>query len=98
MLLGAALLGEPLPPARAVGAAVSIAVRLHRRLPGAPRLPLLEPRRRRGGTGAQRGVFYLIPLFGSLLAVVLLGERLAAYHAVGAGLILGGVALASRRL
>jgi drug/metabolite transporter (DMT)-like permease len=40
--------------------------------------------------------FYLTPLFGALLAVAVLGERLGLHHAVGAALILAGVALANR--
>ena len=49
--------------------------------------------------GPTRGAmfFYLTPLFGSLLAVALLGERLGAHHVAGLTLILGGIALASRR-
>jgi len=41
--------------------------------------------------------FYLTPLFGALLAVGLLGERLGLHHLVGAALILTGVTLANRR-
>jgi drug/metabolite transporter (DMT)-like permease len=46
--------------------------------------------------GAQRiAVFMnLVPLFTALLAVVMLGERLHAYHAVGGAMILFGIALA----
>jgi drug/metabolite transporter (DMT)-like permease len=40
---------------------------------------------------------HLMPLFGAVLAITFLGERLAAYHLVGAALVLGGVALTSRR-
>lgn len=44
------------------------------------------------------GVFiHLMPLFGAVLAITFLGEALAAYHVVGAALVLGGVALTSRR-
>lgn len=48
--------------------------------------------------GANRAgpFFHLIPLFAAFLEVVFLGERLAAYHGIGAAFILGGVALASR--
>lgn len=38
---------------------------------------------------------YLMPLYAALLAVLLLGERFHAYHAVGLALILPGVAVAS---
>jgi len=44
------------------------------------------------------GVFiHLLPLFGGALAIVFLGEHLAAYHATGAALVLGGVFLTSRK-
>lgn len=39
---------------------------------------------------------YLLPVYGVLLAVALLGEELRLYHAVGFVLILGGVVLATR--
>jgi len=48
---------------------------------------------------ARAGVFmYLLPFFGSILGVTLLGERFGVHHAVGIGLILTGVSLATRRL
>jgi drug/metabolite transporter (DMT)-like permease len=41
------------------------------------------------------GVFVnLVPLFGALMAVVLLGEPFAAYHVVALALIVGGIAVA----
>lgn len=44
------------------------------------------------------GVFiHLMPLFGGALAVTFLGEQLAAYHAIGAALVLVGVVLTSRK-
>ena len=47
---------------------------------------------------ARAGVFlYLTPFFGSALAIALLGERFALHHAVGATLILAGVAIATRK-
>jgi drug/metabolite transporter (DMT)-like permease len=50
--------------------------------------------------GANRaGQFmYLVPAFGTLLAVVFLGESFRAYHALGIALIAGGIALASRHV
>lgn len=43
------------------------------------------------------GVFiHLMPLFGAALAMTFLGERLGAYHVIGAALVLCGVVLASR--
>jgi drug/metabolite transporter (DMT)-like permease len=43
------------------------------------------------------GVFVnLVPIFGAFLAVVLLGEPLAAYHLVALALVIGGVVLAQR--
>ncbi|WP_343039195.1 DMT family transporter [Propylenella binzhouense] len=41
--------------------------------------------------------FHLVPLFGTGLAIVLLGEQPALFHAVGAALILSGVFIATRR-
>jgi drug/metabolite transporter (DMT)-like permease len=38
----------------------------------------------------------LVPIFGALLAVLILGEAFAAYHAVGLTLVLGGIWLAER--
>jgi len=48
--------------------------------------------------GPQRtGVFlYLIPVFGSVLSALILGERPEAYHAVGFALVLAGLGLANR--
>lgn len=48
--------------------------------------------------GANRAgpIFHLFPLFGAILAILFLGERLAPYHGIGAVLILSGVAVASR--
>jgi len=43
------------------------------------------------------GVFiHLMPLFGGALAIAFLGEQLAAYHAMGAALVLCGVVLTTR--
>lgn len=49
--------------------------------------------------GANRsGIFlHMIPLFGALLAISLLGEPLQVFHIIGFALILCGVALASRK-
>ena len=47
---------------------------------------------------ARAGLFVnLVPVFGALLAVVLLGEPFALYHALGLVLVLGGIWLAERR-
>lgn len=40
--------------------------------------------------------FHLIPVFGSLFAILFLGERFAMYHAVGYTLILTGILIAQR--
>jgi drug/metabolite transporter (DMT)-like permease len=40
---------------------------------------------------------HLMPLFGAALAITFLGEELATYHAIGAALVLSGVALTSRK-
>ncbi len=49
--------------------------------------------------GANRaGLFlYLMPVLGSILAILLLGERFQLFHAVGIGLIVVGIALATRK-
>ena len=49
--------------------------------------------------GANRAApfFHLVPVFGSALAIVFLGERPALYHLVGYALVLAGVAAAARR-
>ena len=39
----------------------------------------------------------LVPIFGAMLAVIILGEQFRWYHAVGLLLVLGGIALAERR-
>ena len=48
--------------------------------------------------GANRaGVFFnLVPIFGTLFSVLLLGEQLAWFHIVALVLVLGGIALAER--
>jgi drug/metabolite transporter (DMT)-like permease len=47
---------------------------------------------------ARAGLFVnLVPVFGALLAVVLLSEPFAIYHALGLVLVLGGIWLAERR-
>lgn len=40
---------------------------------------------------------YLIPVFASLMAIVLLGERLYPFHVAGFALVIGGVVIATRR-
>jgi len=49
--------------------------------------------------GANRAApfMYLVPVFGSVLAIALLGERLQLFHAVGYMLVLTGITLATRR-
>ena len=39
----------------------------------------------------------LVPIFGALLAVLILGEPFAVYHALGLALVLGGIWLAERK-
>ena len=48
--------------------------------------------------GANRAglFFHLMPVFGSLMAMLFLGERFRLYHVVGIGLILTGIVLATR--
>ncbi|WP_042702026.1 DMT family transporter [Azospirillum sp. B506] len=40
---------------------------------------------------------HLVPVFGSLLAILFLGEQLHAYHGIGIALIAAGILLAARR-
>jgi drug/metabolite transporter (DMT)-like permease len=49
--------------------------------------------------GANRAApfIHLVPVFGSVLAIALLGERLQLFHAVGYMLVLAGITLATRR-
>ena len=47
------------------------------------------------GAGRASQSWHLMPLFGSILAVVFLGESFRAYHAVGIALIGAGILLAS---
>jgi drug/metabolite transporter (DMT)-like permease len=49
--------------------------------------------------GANRAApfFHLVPLFGSVMAIVFLGERLQMFHVVGYALVLTGVFIAARK-
>ena len=49
--------------------------------------------------GANRAApfLYLIPVFGSVMAIALLGERFEFYHAVSYALIFGGITIAARK-
>jgi len=49
--------------------------------------------------GANRAApfIHLMPVFGSILAILFLGERVQLFHAAGYALVLTGVALAARR-
>ncbi|MBC8791070.1 MAG: EamA/RhaT family transporter [Tagaea sp. CACIAM 22H2] len=49
------------------------------------------------GAGAASLLMYLVPLYGPALAWVVLDERLAIYHLVGAALLLPGLYLGTRR-
>jgi drug/metabolite transporter (DMT)-like permease len=40
---------------------------------------------------------HLVPVFGSVMAIVLLGEELKLFHVVGYALVLAGVVIASRQ-
>lgn len=47
--------------------------------------------------GNRAGLFInLVPVFGSLLAVLIIGESFQTYHAVGMALVLGGIFLAEK--
>ena len=49
--------------------------------------------------GANRAApfIHLMPVFGSILAILFLAERPQPFHAAGYALVLAGVALAARR-
>ncbi len=49
------------------------------------------------GSNRAGAFLHLVPLFGSVMAIGLLGETLRAYHLAGFALIIAGVALAARR-
>jgi drug/metabolite transporter (DMT)-like permease len=48
------------------------------------------------GANAAGFTIHLLPAFGTVLAILLLGESVAAFHAAGIALILAGVLLATR--
>lgn len=48
------------------------------------------------GSNVAGAFVHLMPAFGSVLAWIFLGERLAAYHLAGIAFILAGIALAAR--
>lgn len=49
------------------------------------------------GAGPTSLLMYLIPVYNSLLAYLLLGEALRSYHLIGAALVLPGLYLATRK-
>jgi drug/metabolite transporter (DMT)-like permease len=49
------------------------------------------------GAGRASLFQYLIPVFAAIIAIALVDERLYAYHAVGAALIVGGLVVANAR-
>jgi drug/metabolite transporter (DMT)-like permease len=49
------------------------------------------------GAGAAGVTLHLLPLFGTVLAILFLGESFQAFHAVGFATILAGVIVATRR-
>ena len=50
--------------------------------------------------GANRAApfMHLVPVFGSVLAIVLLGERFEVFHAVGYALVFAGITIATREV
>ena len=48
------------------------------------------------GANAAGFTLYLLPVFGTLLAIILLGESFSAFHAVGIAIVIAGVILATR--
>jgi drug/metabolite transporter (DMT)-like permease len=49
------------------------------------------------GPGSAGVYVNLVPVFGAIMAVALLGEPFAAYHVVALALVVGGIAIAQRR-
>ena len=49
--------------------------------------------------GSNRGGLFinLVPIFGAMLAVLILGEQFQTYHAIGLALVLGGIAFAQKQ-
>ncbi|HTP92663.1 MAG TPA: DMT family transporter [Xanthobacteraceae bacterium] len=49
--------------------------------------------------GANRAApfIHLVPVFGSVLAILLLGERFELYHAIGYGLVFSGITIATKK-
>jgi len=49
--------------------------------------------------GSNRGGLFinLVPIFGAILAILILGETFEAYHAIGLTLVLGGITLAQKQ-
>ena len=41
--------------------------------------------------------FHLMPVFGSVMAILLLGEQPRLFHLIGYGLVLAGIVIASRQ-
>ena len=50
------------------------------------------------GPGSTSYFLHLMPVFGSVLAIIFLGERLAIYHLIGFPVVLAGVFLATLKL
>ncbi len=50
--------------------------------------------------GSNRGGLFinLVPVFGTILAIIILGETFQPYHAIGFVLVLGGIALAQKKV
>jgi drug/metabolite transporter (DMT)-like permease len=50
--------------------------------------------------GANRAApfMHLVPVFGSVLAIVLLGERFEVFHAIGYALVFAGITIATRKV
>ena len=49
--------------------------------------------------GANRAApfIHLVPVFGSVLAIVLLGERFELFHAIGYALVFAGITVATKK-
>jgi len=85
---------QPAPPlgARALALALLAAV-----LPGALSYAAYSYLQREFGASRTALLLYLVPVYGTLGAWLVLGEMPGWYHAAGAALILPGIWLATRR-
>ena len=62
------------------------------------RLPVSQSRHRADRRQSRRAVYRISsPVFGSVMAIVFLGEQFQLYHAIGYGLVFAGITVATRK-